>query len=230
MAACPLTLATSSAVFTGTFRCVIDAMRVNRNIYLVDDDTAVCDAISVFLEASGYRVRTYLSAENFLEEVEPMAEGVILLDMRMTGMSGLSLQAELSHRRIEIPIIFISGHGDVQMSVRAIKGGAIDFLEKPFTNESLLKSICEAFSRADDSSKQLRDAAEASKHYNKLTAREREVMQHVVAGMANKDIAELLDLSKRTIEAHRYSIMKKMAADSLPELVRKYDMCQMIDR
>ena len=128
-------------------------MSIKRAIFLVDDDAAVCHALSVFLESSGYSVRSFLSAETFLEETEDAVEGVILLDQRMTGMSGLELQAELARRGIALPIIFITGHGDVQMSVKAIKAGAIDFLEKPFNNEDLLAIIREAFARADDSKK-----------------------------------------------------------------------------
>ena len=201
-------------------------MPVNRTIFLVDDDAAVCHALSVFLEASGYSVRTFPSAEAFLEEAEDVAEGVMLLDQRMTGMSGLELQAELARRGIDLPIIFITGHGDVQMSVKAVKAGAIDFLEKPFSDEDLLASIREAFSRADDSKKYRDLIAELRKSHASLTAREREVMQHVVAGMSNRNLAELLGVSDRTIEVHRSRVMKKMGAESLPDLVRKYAMCQ----
>jgi two-component system response regulator FixJ len=197
-------------------------VQANRNIFLVDDDAAVCQALSVFLEASGYHVRTYHSAETFLNDAECTMEGIILLDIRMGKMSGLGLQTELAKRDITLPVIFMTGHGDVKMSVQAIKAGAIDFLEKPFNNKSLLKSIREAFSRADE----CRIAAEIKKRHTTLSDREREVMQHVVAGMSNKNIAELLGLSKRTIEAHRLSIMKKMGAQSLPDLVHIYEMCQ----
>jgi two-component system response regulator FixJ len=201
-------------------------VQANRNIFLVDDDAAVCQALSVFLEASGYHVRTYHSAETFLNDAECTMEGIILLDIRMGKMSGLGLQTELAKRDITLPVIFMTGHGDVKMSVQAIKAGAIDFLEKPFNNKSLLKSIREAFSRADECKKYSRRAAEIKKRHTTLSDREREVMQHVVAGMSNKNIAELLGLSKRTIEAHRLSIMKKMGAQSLPDLVHIYEMCQ----
>ena len=201
-------------------------MPVNRTVFLVDDDAAVCHALSVFLEASGYRVRAYHSAEAFLEEAECEAEGVMLLDQRMTGMSGLELQAELVRRGIDLPIIFISGHGDVQMSVKAVRAGAINFLEKPFSNEDLLASIREAFSRADVGRKHRSQVAAVRKRLASLTVREQEVMQHVVAGMSNKQLAEWLGLSDRTIEAHRSRVMKKMGAESLPDLVRKYALCQ----
>ena len=205
---------------------MIEALRASRTIFLVDDDLAVCHALSVFLEGSGYRVKTYHSAETFLEEVEYTLEGLILLDIRMTQMSGLELQTELAKRNITLPIIFITGHGDVKMSVQAIKAGAIDFLEKPLSNDNLLKSIGAAFSRTDNSMKHRRKAAEIWKRHATLSDREREIMQHVVAGMSNNDIAKLLGLSIRTIEVHRHNLMKKMGADSLPDLVRKYEMSQ----
>jgi RNA polymerase sigma factor (sigma-70 family) len=202
-------------------------MRASRIIFLVDDDATVCHALSVFLEASGYHVRTYHSAEVFLEKAECTMEGIILLDIRMAKMSGLELQTELTRRGVILPIIFMTGHGDVQMSVQAIKNGAVDFLEKPFSNENLLKSIDEAFSRADNSIKQYRRTEEIRKRHATLSEREQEVMQHVVAGMSNKDIAELLGLSNRTIEVHRHNLMKKMEAESLVDLVHQYSVCRM---
>jgi len=192
----------------------------------VDDDAAVCHALSVFLDASGYNVRTFSSAESFLNEVAGVAEGVMLLDQRMTGMSGLELQTELAKRGIDLPIIFISGHGDVRMSVKAVKAGAIDFLEKPFSNEDLLVSIREAFLYADDSKKRRELVAGLKVRHASLTAREEEVLQHVVAGMSNRNLAELLGVSDRTVEVHRSRVMKKMGAASLPDLVRKYAMYQ----
>jgi FixJ family two-component response regulator len=200
-------------------------MRVNKNIFLVDDDAAVCHALSVFLESSGYSVRSFISAETFLEETEDAAEGVILLDQCMTGMSGVELQAELARRGIALPIIFITGHGDVQMSVKAIKAGAIDFLEKPFNNEDLLAIIREAFARADDSKKDRDLFAECRQCLSSLTPREREVMQHVVDGMSNRRVAELLGVSDRTIEVHRSRAMEKMRVESITDLVRKCAVC-----
>ena len=201
-------------------------MRKNRTIFLVDDDAAVCHALSVFLETSGYGVKTFLSAEAFLEDAGGTVDGIMLLDQRMTGMSGLELQAELTSRGIELPIIFITGHGDVRMSVKAVKAGAINFLEKPFSNEDLLASIKEAFSHADKSRKHRGQVAALRKRHASMTSREREVIQHVVAGMSNRALGELLCVCDRTIEVHRARIMKKMGAESLPDLVRKYAMCQ----
>ncbi len=198
-------------------------MRVNKNIILVDDDATICHALSLFLEASGYGVRTFPSAEAFLEDAAgSTVDGIMLLDQCMTGMSGLELQTELTSRGVDLPIIFITGHGDVQMSVKAIKAGAINFLEKPFSNEDLLASISEAFSCADASRKHRSQVAILRKRLASLTAREREVIQHVVAGMSNKNLGELLGVCNRTIEVHRSRVMKKMGAESLPDLVRKY--------
>jgi RNA polymerase sigma factor (sigma-70 family) len=204
----------------------IDTMRVNKNIFLVDDDATISHALTVFLEGSGYRVRTFPSAEAFLEEADSIVLGVMLLDQRMSGITGLELQAELAKRDIALPIIFITGHGDVQMSVKAIKAGAIDFLEKPFNNEDLLASIRVASAHANDSKKDRDLFAKCRQCLSSLTPREREVIQHVIDGMSNRHIAELLYVSDRTIEAHRLKAMKKMGAESIPDLVRKCDICK----
>jgi two-component system response regulator FixJ len=201
-------------------------MLKNKTIFLVDDDAAVCHALSVFLAASGYDTKTFPSAESFLEYAGSTLDGIVLLDQRMTGMTGLELQAGLARRGIDLPIIFITGHGDVRMSVQAIKAGAIDFLEKPFSNEDLLASITEAFSRARASRKHRGQVVALRKQYDGLTAREREVLRHVVTGLSNRELAEVLGVSGRTIEVHRSRAMKKMGAESLPDLVRKYALCQ----
>ena len=209
------------------YRGVNNAVQKNRTIFLVDDDAAVCHALSIFLETSGYGVKTFFSAEAFLADAAGSTlDGVMLLDQRMTGMSGLELQTELGRRGIELPIIFITGHGDVRMSVKAVKAGAINFLEKPFSNEDLLASVREAFSRTDASSKHRSQVTAVRKRLASLTTREREVIQHVVAGMSNRKLGELLGICDRTIEVHRSRVMKKMGAESLPDLVRKYAMCQ----
>jgi FixJ family two-component response regulator len=201
-------------------------MQENRTVFVVDDDAAVCHALSVFLEAYGHCVKTFCSAEDFLKDAESTMDGVMLLDQRMTGMSGLELQAELARRGIDLPIIFITGHGDVRMSVQAVKAGAADFFEKPFNEEDLLASISEAFSRADAGKKLRNQVVELRKRHASLTTREREVLQHVVAGVSNRKLGEMLGICDRTIEVHRSRVMKKMAAKSLPDLVRKYAMIQ----
>ena len=201
-------------------------MPVLKQVYLVDDDAAVCHALSVFLEASGYRVSTFSCAEDFLEAVDETMEGIMLLDQRMTGMTGLELQAELGNRGVELPVIFITGHGDVRMSVKAIKAGAVNFLEKPFSNEELLKMVQEAFACANEGKKLHDEITELRRCHDSLTERESEVMQYIVAGMSNRGLADQLGVSDRTIEVHRARGMKKMGAESLPDLVRKYALCK----
>ena len=176
----------------------------------------------MFLRASGYSVTTFPCAEAFLEDAADVVDGIMLLDQRMTGMSGLELQAELARRGIHLPIIFITGHGDVQMSVKAVKAGALNFLEKPFSNQDLLGAVSEAFLQAEESRSQRSQIAAVRASCNSLTAREREVMEHVIAGQSNRQMADLLGVSDRTIEVHRARVMKKMGADSLPDLVRKF--------
>lgn len=201
-------------------------MTAQRQIYLVDDDAAVCHALSLFLRNSGFRVDTFSCAEDFLKAVNDAMSGVMLLDQRMTGMTGLELQAALGKRGNNLPIIFITGHGDVRMSVNAIKAGAVNFLEKPFSNEELLGMLVEAFTCLDETRDLHNKVDELRRCHASLTEREREVMQYVVAGMSNRALADQLGVSDRTIEVHRARGMKKMGAESLPDLVRKYALCQ----
>ena len=203
-----------------------DAMRVRKNIFLVDDDADVSCALSMFLVSAGYSVKSFPSAEAFLEEAGSAVGGVMLLDQRMTGMSGIELQSELPRRGIFLPIIFITGHGDVQTSVKALKAGAIDFLEKPFSHKDLLASLKEAFLQFNNQKQDHDLVAEIGRCYVSLTRREKEVMQHVVAGVSNRQLAERLQLSPRTIEVYRSRVMKKMGAEALPNLVRIYDICE----
>ena len=201
-------------------------MPVQKQVYLVDDDAAVCHALSIFLANSGYGVNTFPSAEDFLDALNDEMQGVMLLDQRMTGMTGLQLQAELGKRGNDLPIIFITGHGDVRMSVNAIKAGAVNFLEKPFSNEELLGMLMEAFASLNETRKMHNLVDELRRCHASLTEREREVMRYVVAGMSNRALADQLGVSDRTIEVHRARGMKKMGAESLPDLVRKYALCQ----
>lgn len=194
-------------------------------IFLVDDDEAVRDALSLYLEATGFTVRAFDSAEAFLDEIDIMGFGVLVLDERMTGMSGLELQSELNARDVRIPIIFITGHGDVSMSVRAMKAGAMDFLEKPFGNSQLLESIENVLSRNATTMEDCQHQAVIREKCDSLTPREKEVMEHIVRGLSNKNIARHLGVSMRTIEAHRGRVMQKMGARSLPDLVRMADCC-----
>ena len=194
-------------------------------IFLVDDDAAVRDALRLYLEGSDFAVKTFDSAEAFLGKIGEMGRGVLVLDQRMTGMSGLELQSELKGKGVELPIIFITGHGDVPMSVRAMKGGAADFLEKPFRNSDLLASIEQVLSQDEAKMEENLYQARATVKCNRLTPREKEVMGCIVRGLSNKNIAELLGVSIRTVEAHRGRVMAKMDAGSLPDLVRMADFC-----
>ena len=201
-------------------------MRVNRNVFLVDSDGTECNSLSAFLGTTGCKVSTFPSAEAFLEMEESMTDSIMVLEQCLTGMSGLELQDKLVTHGCDLPIVFISVHGNARVVVTAIKAGAIDFLEKPFSNEELLASVTEAFIHADDNKKNIRWMAELREQFADLTDREREVLQHVVAGMSSKDMAELLGISRRTVENHRLSMMKKMRAHSVPDLIRKFAICE----
>jgi len=194
-------------------------------VFLVDDDAAVRDALSLYLEGTGFTVKTFDSAETFLDEIEEMGLGVLVLDQRMTGMSGLELQSELKTRSLDMPTIFISGHGDVPMSVRAMKEGAADFLEKPFRNSDLLASIEQVLAEYAAKMGDYLHQARVTVKCNRLSPREKQVMEYIVRGLSNKNIAQLMDVSIRTVEAHRGRVMEKMDARSLPDLVRMADFC-----
>lgn len=200
-------------------------MSNNRTVYLVDDDAAVRHALGTFLSGAGYITRDFDSAESFLESVDATASGIMVLDQRMTGMTGLDLQQVLAERGMDLPIIFISGHGNVTLSVMAMKAGAMDFIEKPFSNEVLLANIQEAFRKLEMQGKERRRKQAITRRYETLTPREKEILAFIVEGTSNKDLAERLQISNRTIEVHRSRIMHKMQAASLPELVRMAALC-----
>ena len=172
------------------------------------------------IRSSGFKVQSFRAATEFLKAERPNAPACVVLDVRMPGLSGLDLQKELARTGIEIPIIFITGHGDIPMSVQAMKAGAVEFLTKPFREQDLFDAIEEALKR-DRAARALRTKLEDLRtHYNSLTPREREVMARVVAGMLNKQIAAELNTSEKTIKFHRAHIMRKMRAPSLADLVR----------
>lgn len=201
-------------------------MAKNPHIYLVDDDAAVRHALGMFLESSGFMVSAYASALNFLEACEGVHDGVLLLDQRMPGMSGMELQARLEQLGIFLPVIFITGHGDIQMSVAAMKAGAMDFLEKPFDNSELLERIREAQMKGAGKRREWDMKSDVERCCASLTSRELEVMKYIVQGKSSRAIADLLGLSNRTVEVHRSRVMAKMRADSLPDLVRKSAICK----
>ncbi|MCU0929859.1 MAG: response regulator [Burkholderiaceae bacterium] len=195
-------------------------MTPNAVIHVVDDDDSLRDALQRLLTAAGYRVRTYASAGEFL--LEPLRDTVscLLLDLRMPGPSGLDLQDALQRQGVELPVIFLSGHGDLATGVRAMKAGAVDFLVKPVEREPLLAAIERALAR---SAERCRDRAAASQlraRFDQLTAREREVFELVVAGRLNKQIADALGTAERTVKAQRAQVMAKLGAANAAELGR----------
>jgi len=189
-------------------------------VFVVDDDRAMRDSLRWLLESIGLTVRTYATAAEFLREHQPSQPGCLVLDVRMPGMSGLDLQAELARRGAELPTIVVTGHAEVAMAVRAVKAGAIDFIEKPFSDQLLLDRVRQAL-EIDRQSREVRARREeARRRLASLSAREREVLELVAAGKANKEVAAALGLSPKTVEVHRAHVMAKMAVDSLAELIR----------
>jgi two-component system response regulator FixJ len=197
-------------------------MSINKSgtlVYLVDDEFSVRDSLALLIESTGQSVRSFESAEAFLNNYDPEQPGCLLLDVRMPSMSGLELQGELLKREIFIPIIFISGHAGIPDSAKAFRAGAVDFLEKPFDNEILLERIDEAIKKDIASREQFIEHREIQNRLDHLTLREQEVLSLIVRGHSNKEIAKILDISNRTVEAHRASIMEKMQVKSLAELM-----------
>jgi two-component system, LuxR family, response regulator FixJ len=189
-------------------------------VFVVDDDPATRDSLRWLLQSVGLPVQTLATAEEFLSAYEAGQPGCLVLDVRMPGMSGLNLQETLVARDITLPVIIITGYAEVPTAVRALKTGAIDFIEKPFNDDVLLDRVRQAI-EVDRQARAARDQRTlAEKRFAQLTPREREVMQLVVAGKANKVIAGELGLSPKTVEVHRASVMSKMDADSVAELVR----------
>ncbi len=178
------------------------------------------DAIESLIRSVGMHVRTFASAQEFMGSTRPDAPACLVLDVRMPGLSGLDLQRELLSAGIRIPIIFITGHGDIPMSVRAMKAGAVEFLTKPFRDQDLLDAISQALERDRTLRTQHAEIAELRRRFEHLTPREREVMELVVSGLLNKQIAARLNISEITVKLHRHQVMEKMKAESLAELVR----------
>lgn len=196
---------------------------VNRpqpTVFVVDDDEAMRSSLKWLIESVGLQVECHDSAESFISSYYPGRSGCLLLDVRMPGMNGLELQEYLHNHEIAIPVIIITGHGDVPMSVRAMKVGATDFIEKPFNDELLLDSIRNALVLDETQRDQQAELAELAGRLALLTPREHEVMDMVTQGKSNKEIARALDVSAKTVEAHRARVMEKMQARSLAELVR----------
>ncbi|MCG8048696.1 MAG: response regulator transcription factor [Candidatus Thiodiazotropha endolucinida] len=189
-------------------------------VFVVDDDQAMRNSLKWLIESVSMQVETFESADAFIKSYYPGRSGCLLLDVRMPGMSGLELQEYLRANQIAIPVIIITGHGDVPMAVRAMKSGAVDFIEKPFNDELLLESIRYALALDVKQRDMQKQRAEIATRLARLTPREHEVMVMVTNGKANKEIACSLGVSAKTVEAHRARVMEKMQANSLAELVR----------
>jgi FixJ family two-component response regulator len=188
-------------------------------VFVVDDDASVRGALARLLHSAGYQTETFASAEGFLAQSRFDAPGCILLDVRMPGLNGLELQQALAAANRQLPIVFITGHGDVPMSVRAMKAGAEDFLPKPFDDGELLKAVARALNKSQREQNERTEVAEIRRRLASLTPREREVLCHVVAGQLNKQIAADLSIAEKTIKVHRGRVMEKMGASSLAGLV-----------
>ncbi len=189
-------------------------------VFIIDDDPAVRDALALMLEQEGMRVEQFDSAEAFLEADRDACCGCAIVDIRMQGMDGLQLQAELSHRGVLLPIIFLTGHGSIPMSVNAIKAGAVDFLTKPVSRAQLLAAVRSAIQIDEKLLARVAHNHEARSRLAGLTQREREVMELAIAGHPNKDIARQLGISHRTVEIHKSHIMHKSGASNLLDLTR----------
>ena len=190
------------------------------NIYVVDDDEAVRDSLQWLLEGKDYRVRCFDSAESFLSRYDPREVACLLVDIRMPGISGLELQDRLIERKSPLPIVFITGHGDVPMAVTTMKKGAMDFIPKPFKEEELLSVVERMLDQAREAFADYQHAANRDALMGKLTARESQVLERIVAGRLNKQIADDLGISIKTVEAHRANIMEKLNANTVADLLK----------
>jgi len=189
-------------------------------VYVIDDDAQTRDALKNLMRSVGLHVEVFASAQDFLRSERPDVPACLVLDVRLRGLSGLDLQKRMAEAKIEVPIIFITGYGDIPMTVQAMKAGAVEFLTKPFRNQELLDAIQQALERDRTTRDQRAKNEELYDRYDSLTPREREVMTLVVAGLLNKQIAGELGTSETTVKNHRHQIMEKMGADSLAELVK----------
>jgi FixJ family two-component response regulator len=189
-------------------------------VHVVDDDEAVRDSLQWLLEGKDYRVRCFDSAESFLSRFDAREVACVLADIRMNGMSGLELQDKLIERKSPLPIVFITGHGDVPMAVSSMKKGAMDFIEKPFKEEELVSLVERMLEKARVSFSQQLEAASRDALLSRLTAREAQVLERIVAGRLNKQIADDLGISIKTVEAHRANIMEKLNANTVADLLK----------
>ncbi|ALL12321.1 response regulator transcription factor [Caulobacter henricii] len=195
-------------------------MTPRRMIHIVDDEEAIRRSAGFMLKTSGYAVSTYASGDAFLQGARDAEPGCVLLDVRMPGMDGLEVQKVMAERGIAMPVVVLTGHGDVTLAVRAMKGGAVDFIEKPFEKTVLLSAITAAFERLDDADARAARASDAAIAIAALTAREQDVLRGMAKGLPNKTIAFDLDISPRTVEVHRANLMAKLQVKTLSEALR----------
>jgi FixJ family two-component response regulator len=189
-------------------------------IFVIDDDPSVRKSLSRLLESLGFNTETFASAEEFLKRGHFDGLGCIVLDVRMPGLSGMDLQRELNKADYSMPIVFITGHGNIPMTVQAMKGGAVDFLTKPFDDEELLQAVEKAMEVDRNVRAERAEVRDVLRRVEKLTPREHEIVRYIIAGMLNKQIAFRLGIAEKTVKIHRGHIMEKLAADSVAELVR----------
>lgn len=196
-------------------------------VCIVDDDPSIRDALSGLLRSVSHRVAVFNSCAAFLSEGLKQPVGCLIVDIRMPGMSGLEFQAQLMRTGRQIPIVFMTGHGDIEMSVRAMKGGAVDFLEKPFRDQDMLDAVATAMERDRRRREREQAVLAVRETFDSLTPREREVMALVTAGLMNKQIAGEINLSEITVKIHRAQVMRKMGARSFADLVRMADLLEL---
>jgi FixJ family two-component response regulator len=189
-------------------------------IAIVDDDPSAREGLRALIESAGWRAETFASAQEFLGRSDAEAPSCLILDLQLPGLSGLDLQKRMAEAGLEIPIVFLTGHGSIPASVQAMKAGAVEFLTKPFDEEELLQAVQEAIERDRRAQQQHAEMRELQDRYESLTPREREVLQQVVSGLLNKQIAADLNITEFTVKIHRGHVMRKMRADSLADLVR----------
>lgn len=192
----------------------------DKQVYVVDDDDAIRRSLSFMLKTSGHKVELFVCGEEFLKAAPKLAPGCVLLDIRMPGMDGLEVQAAMAERGLTFPVVVMTGHGDIAIAVRAMKAGAIDFLEKPFEKAAMLGAIEQGFSKLGASDLRRLRAEEAATRLEVLTPRERDVLRGLVEGLPNKSIAYDLGISPRTVEIHRANLMSKLDVKSLSEALR----------
>ena len=192
----------------------------NSVIFVVDDDDAVRDSLRLLLETQNYQVQTFASGEEFLEQYNPNLVSVLITDVRMPGMSGLQLQEQLIERKATLPIIFITGHGDVNMAVSTMKKGAVDFIEKPFNLDEINPIITRFLDQAYEEMQEIISQQEVDGLLARLTGREEQVLERIVAGRLNKQIADDLSISIKTVEAHRANIMEKLEVSTVADLMK----------